>query len=147
MGAEIQARYHGRDRIYDANGGYWERGYLSEEITLSTSGTTTDSTADLLPATAIIEAVVARITTAITTATDWALGDASTAARFLSATATLTLGTTAVGLNHQKGGVSTDAAGPTQTAAAKLRVTTTGTPGAGKIRVTVFYRKFVAPTS
>jgi hypothetical protein len=147
MGAEIYARHHGRDRIYDANGGYWERGYLSEAITLSTSGTTTDSSANLLPANSIIEAVTARITTAITTATDWSVGDATTAARFSSANATLTSGTTSVGVNHQKGAVSTDAAGPTQTAAAKVRITTTGTPGAGAIRVTVFYRSFVAPTS
>lgn len=147
MGAEIYARHHGQDRICDANGGYWERGYLSEDITLSTGGATTDSTANLLPANAIIEAVTARVTTTITTATDWALGDATTAARFLTAVATLTAGTTAVGLNHQKGGVATDAAGPTQTAAAKVRITTTGTPGAGKVRVSVFYRTFIAPTS
>lgn len=134
-------------QLYDANGGYWERGYTSEEITLSTSGTTTDSGANLLPADAIIHAVVARVTTTITTATDWKIGDATTAARFTSASSTLTAGTTAVGLNHQKGGVSTDAAGPTQSAAAKARITTTGTPGAGKIRVTVFYSQFVAPTS
>jgi hypothetical protein len=147
MGDEIRTRYHGRDRIYDANGGYWERGYLSEAITLSTSGTTTDSSANLLPANSIIEAVTARITTTITTATDWSVGDTTTATRFSSANATLTSGTTSVGVNHQKGGVSTDATGPTQTAAAKVRITTTGTPGAGAIRITVFYRSFVAPTS
>ncbi len=134
-------------QLYDANGGYWERGYSSEEITLSTGGATTDSAANLLPADAILESVTARITTTITTATDWKLGDATTAARFTAANATLVAGTTTVGLNHQKGGVATDAAGPTQAAAAKVRVTTTGTPGAGKIRVTVFYRKFIAPTS
>lgn len=131
-------------RSYGANSGYWERGSISESITLSTGGATTDSTADLLPANAIIEAVTARITTAITTATDWALGDATTVARFAAANSTLAAGTTSVGLEHVD---QTGAAGPKQTSAAKLRITTTGTPGAGVIRVTVYYRRFVAPTS
>ena len=147
MGYEIRARDHGRERVIDANGGYWQRGYLSENLTLSTGGTTTDTSANLLPANAIIEAVTARITTTITTATDWSVGDATTAARFSSANATLTSGTTSVGLNHRKGGVATDAAGPTQTSAAAVRITMTGTPGAGAIRITVFYSQFIAPTS
>lgn len=120
---------------------------VSEEITLSTSGATTDSTANLLPANSIILAVVARVTTTITTATDWKLGDATTAARFTAANSTLTAGTTDYGFAHMQGGVSTDATGPVQVAAAKLRVTTTGTPGAGAVRVTVFYLVSVAPTS
>lgn len=130
-----------------ANGAQWVASQISELITLSTSGTTTDSTADLLPANSIIESVVCRVTTTISTATDWSVGDASTAARFASANATMTAGSTSIGLNHQKGGVSTDATGQTQAAAAKLRITTTGTPGAGAVRCTVFYRQFVAPTS
>lgn len=129
-----------------SNGASVIHGSVSELITLSTSGTTTDSSANLLPANSIIKAVVARITTTITTATDWKLGDAATAARFTSANATLTSGTSDVGLNHMKGGVASDAAGPTQAAAAKVRITTTGTPGAGAIRVTVFYETYTAPT-
>lgn len=122
-------------------------GVATELITLSTSGTITDSTANLLPATSIIEAVVCRVTTSITTATNWAIGDATTSARFCSPSSTMTAGTSGVCLNHQKGSVATDAAGRTQTAAAKLRITTTGTPGAGAIRCTVFYQSFTAPTS
>lgn len=125
----------------------WKLRSISESITLSTSGLTTDSSANLLPANSIIEAVVARVTTTITTTTNWALGDATTAARFAAANSTLVSGTTSVGLAHQQGGISTDATGPVQTAAAKLRITCTGSnPGAGVIRVTVFYRQFVAPT-
>lgn len=131
-------------RHYGANGGYWERASASELVTLSTSGTTTDTSANLLPANGIIEAVTARVTTAITTATDWKLGDATTAGRFSAANSTLAVGTTQVGLVHAD---QTGAAGPVQTAAAKLRITTTGTPGAGAIRVTVYYRRFVPPAS
>jgi hypothetical protein len=52
-----------------------------------------------------------------------------------------------VGLLHRNPDAANAAAGPVQSAAAKLRITTTGTPGAGKIRVTVFYRQYVAPSS
>lgn len=130
--------------VNTANGAYWAHGSSSELLTLSTVGTTTDTSGNLLPANSIIESVVARVTTTITTATDWKLGDATTAGRFNPAVATLTSGTTAVGLTHVD---QTGAAGPIQSAAAKVRVTTTGTPGAGAIRITVFYRTFVAPTS
>jgi len=135
-------------KVNDAHGGSWTMGVSEEEITLSTSGLTTDSVANLLPANSLIEAVTARVTTTITVTTNWAVGDSTTSARFSSANATLTAGTTSVGLNHQKGGVSTDATGPTQTSAAKVRITCTGSnPGAGKIRIVVFWRTFVAPTS
>lgn len=117
-----------------------------EEITLSTGGGTTDSTANLLPANSLILQVAARVTTTITTATDWKLGDASTADRFTDANSTLLSGTTDFGVNHWN---HAKAAGytPYQVAAAKLRITTTGTPGAGKIRVTVWSIAFVAPTA
>ena len=130
-----------------ANAAEWIHGSISELLTLSTAGTTTDTTANLLPANSIIEAVVARVTTTITTATSWQLGDPTTAGRFTNANSTMTAGTTDIGLKHQQGSVATDAAGPVQTAAAKVRVTTVGTPGAGAVRITVFYRQFVAPTS
>lgn len=126
------------------NGAGWIPGQSSELITLSTGGATTDSTANLLPANSIIEAVVARVTTTITTATDWELGDATIAGRFSGANSTMTAGTTQIGtLQADQTGTS----GPRQSSAAKLRITTTGTPGAGAIRVTVFYRTFVPPTN
>lgn len=127
-----------------ANGAQWIKGQASELLTLSTIGTTTDTTANLLPANSIIEAVVARVTTTITVATDWKLGDPTTAGRFSAADSTMTAGEVVVGTVQAD---QTSAAGPRQVAAAKVRVTTTGTPGAGVIRITVFYRQFVGPTS
>lgn len=147
MSARWANVYAVASHVASANGALGSLRTISEAITLSTSGTTTDSVANLLPANAIILSVSARVTTTITGATDWELGDATTAARFLSPVATLTAGTTAVGLNHLKGGVSTDAAGPVQTSAAQLRITTTGTPSAGVIRVTVVYLDTTPPTS
>lgn len=136
------------DQVSAANGAIWTRGMVTELITLNTGGLTTDSVADLLPANSIIEAVVGRVVTTITTTSDWAIGDPTTSDRFASPNATLVAGTTFVGLNQFSGAVSTLAAGPTQAAAAKVRITCTGAnPGAGSIRVTVFYRTFTPPTS
>ena len=136
------------DTVQATNGAYWIRGYNTELLVLSTTGLTTDTTNNLLPANSVIEAVVARITTALTVTTDWKLGDGTTAGRFSAADSTLTLGETVVGLAHWSGAVSTLAAGPSQATAAHVRVTCTGSnPGAGAIRITVFYSQFVGPTS
>lgn len=121
--------------------------FATEEITLNTGATTTDSSADLLPADAIILAVTTRVTTTITTAANFSVGDPTTATRFASALTGLTAGSTSVGLRHQAGSITTDATGPTQAAAAKIRITTNVNPGAGKVRVTVHYKKFTAATS
>lgn len=142
--AQVNGNNDQHQRLYGINGGYWEHGTISELLTLSIAGTTTDTAANLLPANSLIEAVVARVTTTITTATDWKLGDATIAGRFSAANATMTSGTTQVGTVHAD---QTGTSGPRQVAAAKLRVTTTGTPGAGVIRITTFYRQFIPPTS
>ncbi len=137
-------RNHGREKIAGENGEYWQRGYVTELVTLSTSAATKDTTGFLLPANSIIEAVTGRVTTTITTATDWKLGDSVTSGRFSAATTGLTAGSTIVGLVHVD---QTSNAGPRQTADAAIRVTCSGTPGAGAIRITSFYRQFSAPTS
>lgn len=130
--------------ITETNGGSVVEGWASELLTLSTGGATTDTSANLLPANSVILSVTGYVQTTITTATDWKLGDATIAGRFAGANATMTAGATSVGLVHVD---QTGTSGPKQTAAAKVRVTTTGTPGAGKIRIVVFYRTFVASTS
>ena len=130
----------------DVSGGTQVRGTLTESVTLSTSGTTTDSTIDL-PANSIILSVTGRITTTITTATDWRLGDATIADRFSDANATLTSGTTTVGINQWKADRTTAGQGAFQQSTAKVRITTTGTPGAGVIRITIHYITLSAPTS
>lgn len=127
-----------------ANGAQWISGQSSELLVLNTGGTTTDTSANLLPANSIIRSVVVRVTAAITTATAFSVGDATIAARFLATGTGLTIGSTGVGLAHVD---QTGTSGPRQTAAAKVRVTTTGTPSAGTVRITVFYEQFVAPTS
>jgi hypothetical protein len=138
----------GSEKVLTQNGAVDEHKSISELITLSTVAAETDSVADLLPANSIIEAIVARVTEAIAGPTAWSLGDSAQAERFLANTTDKTLGTTKVGLAHRDPTVATADLGPVQSAAAKLRITTTvALPTTGKVRVTVFYRQFVAPTS
>lgn len=133
---------NGIETVTDGFGGTVVRGSVSEEITLSTVALTTDSAANLLPADAVIESVTARITTTIANATNWAVGDPTTAARFSAANVTLTANETSVGLDHVD---QSGAAGPKQTSAAKVRITCTGSqPDAGVVRVTVQYRQHTA---
>ena len=133
--------------VETANGAISNVQTSSEEITLSLLGTNSDSSANLLPANSIILSVTAYVTTLITGATDWNLTDTASANRFMVANATLAVGTTGIGLRHLQGSVATDALGPIQTTADKIRIVTTGTPTAGKVRVTVTYLSLTPPTS
>lgn len=130
----------------NVNGSTTITGQITESITLNTGGTTTDSTIDL-PANSIILSVTARVTTTITTATAWRVGDATVDDRFTSDNSTLTAGTTDVGINQWKADRTTAGQGPYQASTAKVRITTTGTPGAGVIRITIHYITLTAPTS
>lgn len=132
-----------------ANGASVVYGTMSENVTLGGT-TSTDSTTNLLPANSIIDAVAARVTTTIATTTAWELGDASTAARFTGSQTSgqLTAGATVVGGPFAVGtGLASATTGAWQTSAAKVRITQTGTPSAGAIRITVFFHTYVAPTS
>jgi hypothetical protein len=126
------------------NGSYWQSFANTALMTLSTGGTTTDSSTNLLPANSLIDAVVGTVTTTITSAcTGWALGDSGSGTRFAASNTTLTAGTKSVGLVQWTGTVA-----PTQASAAKVRITCAGgNPGAGAVRVTVYGRTFVAPAN
>jgi hypothetical protein len=112
--------------------------------TLSTVATTTDTGLQCLPANSVIDAVVYRITTTITTAASFTIGDATTAARFCSTQSTLTAGTTGVCFVQVD---QTGAPGPRQVSAASVRVTTNINPAAGAIRLVVYYHTWTPPTS
>ena len=112
--------------------------------TLSTGATTTDTGLNCLPLNAIIDVVVYRITTTITTAASFTVGDATTAGRFCASQSTLTAGTTGICFVQAD---QTGAAGPRQTSAAKVRITTNVNPGAGAIRLIAYYHTWTAPTS
>lgn len=124
-------------------------GCNEETITLSTVGTTTDTTATFLPANSIILGVSGTVLTTITASgTGWKLGDATTTGRFSANNTTLTAGTATTELVHFAGVITTTAAGPTQAAAAACRITIAGgNPGAGVIRVTCWFLKFTPATT
>jgi len=120
--------------------------------TLNTGGTTTDTGVSCLPANSIIDAVVARVTTTITSAcTGWELGDGTTAARFSSNNTGLTAGTTTDATHigtFNNTGIASATTGMWQASAAKVRVTCAGgNPGAGAIRIIVYSHTWTAPTS
>ena len=121
--------------------------FLEEEMTLATGAATTDSTANLLPANSIILAVVSRVTVAVGTAVNYALGDGTVGTRFAAANTSVAAGDTGVGLSAMFGVVNATNAGPTQASAAKLRITCNANASAGKIRVCVIGFTFTAPTS
>ncbi|MGH9501680.1 MAG: beta strand repeat-containing protein [Terriglobales bacterium] len=112
--------------------------------TLSTGASSTDTGQNCLPANAIIDAVVYRITTTITTAANFTIGDATIAGRFCGTQSTLTSGTTGICFVQAD---QTGTSGPRQTAATKVRVTLNANPGAGAIRLIVYYHTWTAPTS
>lgn len=132
--------------VATANGASVTYGYNSELMTIAAAASS-DSTANLLPADAIIDAVVVRVTTVIPTAATFTVGDATQAARFATGVAVAAT-TTAVGTLHWNPAVASDNLGPRQTADAKIRITPNAQPAdaTGRVRVTVFYHKFVAPT-
>jgi len=151
VGASNGSTGNGAFRVGRTNGATdtWA-GSVGENLTLSTGGTTTNTSASLAPANSIIRAITARVTTEVTTATDWSVavtsGIASCTTAWVAigtataAQTTLTAGTTVIfqpasGLSCHVGTAST------------LTVTTTGTPGAGAIRLVPFYEQFVPPTS
>jgi hypothetical protein len=84
-------------------------------------------------------------TTAGTAVTTWQLGDSTTAARFTAAIPVATH--SAVGLVHLQGGIASDATGPVNVTADKVGITLDAAAGSGSLRVTAFYRQFIAPTS
>jgi hypothetical protein len=114
-------------------------GSMSESLTLNTGGTTTDTAANLLPANSIIRAVTVRITTSITIASNFTMGDATIAGRFLASMPGMSVGNYGIGLVHVD---QTGTSGPRQTAAAKVRITTTGTPSAGVVTITTYFETF-----
>lgn len=127
-----------------ANGESSRMGSLTELVTIAAAATTTTATF-LLPANSVIRAVVGRVTVAIPTAATFTVGDATTAARFASAIA-VAINTTFVGLTHVG---TAGVAGPRQPSAAQIVITPNLTPGTnvGRLRLTVFFETFVAPTA
>ena len=109
---------------------------------VNTGSATTTTGLNCLPANAIIDGVVYRITTTITTAANFTVGITGTLSKFCSTQSTLTSGTT--GLCAAQTGT---AGALDTTSAAPIVVTFNATPGAGALRIIVFYHILIAPNS
>lgn len=104
-------------------------------VTLSTSGATTTSTC-FVPSLFYNQGSASRVTTTITTATDWEVGVLGALATFSTANATLTAGTTA--FTTQGAVAMALSTGATTNSLVAILVTCTGTAGAGKIHIKVW---------
>lgn len=137
--------------VRTANAAQYVSGHVSELVTLSTVAAFTVPAVIQMPANSVIRSVVARVTTTINPgaggATSFELGDAILSTRF-GAGGALASGSTLVGITQVD---QTGTAGPKQTTAASPRITLTGggtnIPSAGVVRLTIFYDRFIAPTS
>lgn len=119
---------HGADLQFDS---------FDEEVTLATDGLETETVAKI-PANAIVLAVMAIVTTTITTSTAWSVGDTDSAARYAANNTTLTAGEKSdpVGVPFLN------------TVERSVMITTTvANPGAGKVRVVAYFLKMTLPTS
>ena len=109
--------------------------------TVNTGSATTTTGLTCLPANSVIDGVVYRITTTITTAASFTVGTAGSTSLFCGTQSTLTTGTTGVCMNQ------TGTTSELQGSAAAVVVTFNATPGAGAIRLVVRYHTLTAPTS
>lgn len=132
------------DGIETPNGARALRGQVSEEFDVDTGAAFTVPSVIQMPANSYITAVVLRIITTIGTAANFTLGDAIDASRFLSTSTSITAGNTVVGMEHRD---QTGTSGPIQATALSPRITFNATPSAGRVRMTIFYEQYVAPTS
>jgi hypothetical protein len=108
------------------------------------SGASTNTGLNCLPANSIIDAVLYRITTTITTAVSFTIGDGTIATRFCGTQSTMTAGTTGTCFAQAD---QTGTSGPRQVSAAVVKITPNTTPGAGAMRLIVYYHTWVVPTS
>lgn len=124
--------------VPDSGAGQLVQFQISETVTLATGAATTDTTSGMLPAGTVIVGVGYEITTAITGTTLSSIGDPTTATRFASGLALSAAGASGVGFAQWFGNVATVAAGPSQAAAASVRITCAGNPSAGAVKITSY---------
>ncbi len=145
-GTGTQAVFYGSgNAVLGAAGESAKSGYISELLTLSTVGTTTNTSGNLALANSRIKAILVRVTTTITTATAFTVKVTGGNVFKVIGTATTSLTTLTAGTTY----VLVPAAYDDQfnATATTLTVDTTGTPGAGAVRLSVISESYTAPSS
>jgi hypothetical protein len=135
----------GFKRIADANGSSVQAFSSTEQTTLATGATTTATSGNLAPANSQIEAILLRITTAITTASNFTVK--VTGGNAFCQIGTATTSNTTLTANTTYVMVPCAHADAFNASATTLTFTTNVNPGAGVIRVTTVYNTFTPPTS
>lgn len=142
--------WSGEVAVPGANGSLMLFTHATELLTLSNAVAFTDSTITI-PAGLVVMGVVGYITQTISGGgvTQFTVGDSVVPARWHAGVATLTAGSTFTGLNHWRGSVAADNAGPIHTGGAPLavRITCDAVPTQGQVRLVVFVAMMSAPTS
>ena len=110
--------------------------------TVNTGSATTTTGVSCIPANAFIDGVTYRITTAITTATSFTVGISGSTSKFCATQSTLTLGTSFTCAAQVNAGAAYSGS-----SAVPVVVTFNATPGAGAMRLIVFYHIVNPPTS
>ena len=120
------------------NGQEVELGVLEELITIDAAASTDGSVLSQIPTNAIVDSVLVRVVTAIPGAATFDVGVSGATSRFISGVS-VSGGTTAGG---------SDSSNTYYDSAAFIRITPNTTPSGatGRVRVTVFYRKFTNST-
>jgi hypothetical protein len=108
---------------------------------VNTGSATTTTAQSCLPANSVIDFVVYRVTTAITTATSFTVGKSGSTSLYCGSQTSLTLGSTGICF------AQTGSTGAIETSAAAVVVTFNTTPGAGAMRIEVISHTAVPPTS
>lgn len=131
----------GKQFVFNAggtNGQTFRIDSAASNIVLNTGATTTNGPS--IPANSVVLGASYRVTTTITTAANFKIGDGTTVNQFFDTQSTLTSGTTGVGYFQLATPKFYGSSTPTV-------ITTDVNPGAGAIRVTVHYMTFGAATS
>ena len=111
--------------------------------TVNTGSATTTTGASCVLASAIVDAVVIRTTTTITTAASFSVGVSGSTSRYCAAgTTNITVNQTTVCTAQINGGTSFNSSG-----LVAIVVTFNTTPGAGAMRIIVYSHQATAPTS
>lgn len=137
-------------QVAGTNGSIANSTRTSELLTLSTGATTTATSGNLAPANSEVTAILARVTTTITTSANWSVAVTSGLAG--CTTAWVAIGTTTSAQTGLTAGTTVTfvpASGLRCTVgtASTLTVTLNANPGAGVIRLTPIYTQFTPPTS
>jgi hypothetical protein len=131
--------------VNNANSTQISTSFSTELLTLSTGSTSTVTSGNLAPANSVIDAILIRVNTAITTAANFSVKVTGGSNFVQIGTATSSLSTLTSGTTYVL--VPSSLTDHYNASATTLTVTTNANPGAGALRIFVVYRSLTPPAS